>query len=76
MYFSLLNDSQMIGLPIQNAMTDAKSTKTIPIQNIARGSSYPMIGSVSGPERFHRIAVNETIDATASTAPNSSVFFE
>ena len=76
MYFSLLNDSQMIGRPIQNAMTDAKRTKMIPIQNIALGSSYPMIGSVSGPERFHRIAAKETIDTTASTAPNSRVFFE
>ena len=35
-----------------------------------------MIGSVSGPDRFHRIAVKEIIEATASIAPNSSVFFE
>ena len=30
-----------------------------------------MMGMVIGPERFQRIAVNETIEATASTAPNS-----
>ena len=35
-----------------------------------------MIGIVSVPDRFHRIAVNEIIEATASIAPNSSVFFE
>ena len=35
-----------------------------------------MIGSVIGPDRFHRIAVKETIEATASIAPNSSVFLE
>ena len=29
--------------------------------------------SVSVPDRFHRIAVNEIIDAIATTAPNSSV---
>ena len=45
----------------------------MPIQNIARGSSYPTMGIVSGPERFHRIAVNEITEMTALIAPNSSV---
>ncbi len=34
-----------------------------------------MNGSVTGPDRFHRIAVNEIIDAIAEIAPNSSVLF-
>ena len=40
---------------------------------MALGSSYPTNGIVTGPDRFHRIAVNEIIDAIAETAPNSSV---
>ncbi len=77
MNFSLRNDSQMIGRPIQNAITDAKTTNTMPIQNIARGgSSYWITGMVSGPDRFHKIAVNDTIETTALIAPNSSVLPE
>ena len=32
-----------------------------------------MNGMVTGPDRFHRIPVNEIIDVIAETAPNSSV---
>jgi hypothetical protein len=31
------------------------------------------MGSVSGPDRFHRIAVKEIIDVIEETAPNSNV---
>ncbi len=34
------------------------------------------MGSVSVPERFHRIAVKEIIDVIEETAPNSSVAAE
>ena len=61
----------MIGLPIQNAMTDANTTYPRPIQNIALGSVTP--NSVNGPDRFHRIAVKEIIVTIELTAPNSSV---
>ncbi len=45
----------------------------MPITNIALGNSKPMNGRVTGPDRFHRIVVNEIIDAIEETAPKSSV---
>ncbi len=43
---------------------------------MAFGSAMSTIGSVSVPDRFHRIAVNEIIEAMALTEPNSSVAVE
>ena len=72
MSFSLLKLSQISGRPSQNATPVAITTKTRTIQNIARGNWKPKTSSV--PDRFHRIAANDTTETTARTAPNSKVF--
>ena len=67
----------MIGRPIQNAMTRREQHKDDPDpEHRPWEARYPISGSVSVPDRFHRIAVNEIIDVMARTAPNSSVAAE